>query len=285
MGFFKTAPLSLPADYFVVNIMPKPATSERMSAFKAKVLRFKTDVLFTLFLLIAVGVPQALFLVHPVSAVYATVAGLVALCVVALNLRRFRKVAIAVSLLPVSMMVSLALPQSIPFGQAIVFYDALLLLGLVYRFMFTLDEPVQDTRLGLKGYLFGLPLLLVLGQVLGAAGFGLLHNQYPFAEISWSLVAVSMVVFAFAEETVFRGLIQQRARYIMHPIMAVILTAGLYTLMSLSMGNVLATVYALVAGTLLSTVYYFKKNLLLTVTMNVTGKLLYLGLLATFIYR
>lgn len=285
MGWFKERTLSLPAEHFVVNIMPKPAASERLAAAKAKLLGFKFDILLSVFLLIAVGVPQVLFLIHPVGAVYATVAGLVALSVLAMKLRRARKVAIAASILPVAMMVSLSLPQSIPFGQAIVFYDAMLLLGLVYRFMFTLEEPVEDTRLGVKGYLFGLPLLLVLGQLLGAAGYGLLHNQYPFEGVSWALVAVSVFVFAFAEETVFRGLIQQRARYIMHPIFAAVLTASLYALMSVSMGNWQAMVYAVIAGALLSTVYYFKKNLLLTVTMNVTSKLLYLGLLATFIYR
>lgn len=221
----------------------------------------------------------------PTLGVYVNAGTFVVFCALALWRESYRKLAISLAILPVATMITLSLPQSSDFAQAVVFYDALLLLTLIYRFWFTIDEPLQNTSLTMRGYSLTLPLMLVVGQILGTVGYFMLRNFYAYAPTSLPLVAVTSVVFAIAEEMLFRGLIQQRAAKIVHPALAAALSALLYTFASISHSTPLVPLFALLSGAVLSFTYYKKQNLLLTITINAMSKLAYIGLLATFTLR
>jgi membrane protease YdiL (CAAX protease family) len=136
------------------------------------------------------------------------------------------------------------------------------------------------------GYLFALPLMVVFGQLLGLVGFGLLRHQYDFRDSTLPLVALGSVVFAIAEESLFRGLIQQRAMLLFNPKLATALSAALYAgLMFGHRGGLLSPVFGALLGTSLAIVYYKKQNLLLTITINAATKLTYIGLVAIFVLR
>jgi membrane protease YdiL (CAAX protease family) len=167
----------------------------------------------------------------------------------------------------------------------VVFYDVILVLGLIYRFMFTLDYPLKETRLSLKEYAFSLSLMAVAGEALGVIGYGMLRHHYVFGNTSLPLIAATVVVFALAEETLFRGLIQQRASRVMHPVLAALLSTMLFTFVSISTMTVLAPLFSLILGTVLAFTYAKRPNLVLTSTINILAKLTYIGLMASFIFR
>jgi membrane protease YdiL (CAAX protease family) len=235
--------------------------------------------------LVPLAAAQIALLVNPIVGVYVNAAAFAALVALALRQAAARQLAISAAILPVANMVTLSLPQSSAFNQSMVFYDALLLVALLYRFWFTLDQPLPYSRLAAKGYAFALPLMVVLGEALGVLGYGMLRNHYPYHGVSLPLVALVVVVLAITEETFFRGLIQQRAALVMSPILAATLSTLLYTLVSIGHVTILAPLFALLAGAVLSLTYYKKQNLVLTTTINAAMKLTYLGLLASFTLR
>ena len=127
--------------------------------------------------------------------------------------------------------------------------------------------------------------MAVAGETLGVIGYVMLRHQYTFGTTPLPMVAATVVVFALAEETIFRGLIQQRAAQIMHPMLAAILSTMLFTFVSINTSTYLAPLFSLILGTVLAFTYYQKKNLVLTGTINVLAKLTYVGLMASFIFR
>lgn len=235
--------------------------------------------------LLAVVVAQLCLRWKSTVGMYVNAASFATLVGMALWREAFRKVAISAAILPVVVMVNLCLPQSSNFDQAVVLYDTLLLLTLVYRFMFALDEPVQSTALTLRGYGLTLPLMVVLGQLLGLLGYGMLRTHYIYTLISYPLVAAAVAVFAIAEEMFFRGLLQQRASKVLHPAMAAVLSAVTYASFTLDRATWLAPLFGLIMGGVLSFIYLKKQNLLLTITVNAMSKLAFIGLLATFAAR
>lgn len=222
---------------------------------------------------------------RPAVGVYVNAGVFAAFCGLALWREQFRKLAISLAILPVAMMITLSLPQANNFAEAVVFYDALLLLALVYRFWFTIDEPVQSTALAARGYGLTLPLMVVVGQALGGVGYLLLRMHYMYLPVSLPLVAAASVVFAIAEEMLFRGLIQQRAAKVMHPALAAVLSAVAYALFTIDHSTSLGPLFGLLMGAVLSFIYFKKQNLLLTITVNAMSKLAYIALLATFVLR
>jgi membrane protease YdiL (CAAX protease family) len=242
-----------------------------------------TWVMFTIILLIAVA--QLTLLWRPIVGVYFNAAVLAILVGLALWRERIRQLAIAAAIIPISTMVVLSLPQTTTFAQMVVFYDVILVLGLIYRFMFTLDYPVQNTRLSLKEYAFSLSLMAVAGEALGVLSYGMLRHHYVFGSTPLPMVAATVAVFAFAEETLFRGLIQQRAARVMHPALAAILSTMLFTLVSINTMTVIAPLFSLILGAVLAFTYSKKQNLVVTGTINVLAKLTYIGLMASFVFR
>jgi membrane protease YdiL (CAAX protease family) len=222
---------------------------------------------------------------RPVVGVYVEAAALTALIGFGLLYDKGRPLLISAAILPVAMMVTLSLSHTSVLAQTTVFYNSLLLMGLIYRFIFTLDFPVVLSRLNLRGYAMVLGLMLVIGQLLGALGYVFLRHHYTFGSTPLPLIAVAAVIFAITEEVFFRGLIQQQASRIMHPLMAALLSVILYTFTSFGHITLLAPLYALILGSVLSFIYYRKPNVLLTITVNATAKLVYIGLMAAFIFR
>lgn len=239
---------------------------------------------FIWIILTVVGAQLALRLNSTVG-VYLNALSFALLAGLALWQEKFRSLAISAAIAPVINMIALSLPQTTQFSQTMVYYDSLLVLALIYRFIFTLDHPITYTKLTAKGYATLMPLMLVMGQALGALGFVFLRHHYSYGHVSLPLVAASVVVFAIAEETFFRGLIQQRAAQVMHPLTAAILSMVIYTFFSVGHTTILAPVFALISTIVLSLTYYKKQNLILTISINAAMKLSYVGLVAGFIFR
>jgi membrane protease YdiL (CAAX protease family) len=247
--------------------------------FRSSRLLFKNFWAFLIIIILVIGAQVTLF-EKPVVGVYINAFAFTGLIGLALWL------AISAAILPVAMMITLSLPETSTFAQSVVFYCAILLMGLIYRFMFTLDEPVSNSKLKLGGYILALPLSLVIGQALGAAGYGLLRHQYTFGHTALPLVAVASVVFAISEEVLFRGLIQQRAAKVLHPGLAAVLSAVLYAGFTFGhAGSYLAPLFGLIMGITLAITYYRKNNLILTIAINAASKLAYVGLMASFVFR
>ena len=115
-------------------------------------------MLFTILLLIVIA--QLTLLWRPIVGVYFNSAALAILVGLGLWSKTIRQLAISVAIIPVATMVVLTIPQTTIFARSVVFYDVLLVLGLIYRFMFTLDYPLKSTRLSLKSYAYALHLWL-----------------------------------------------------------------------------------------------------------------------------
>ena len=138
---------------------------------------------FIVFLLIAAAVTAAevTLMYKPLAGVYVNAITLAFLIGLSLISDKARKLAICVAILPVANMVVLSMPNAgyfnhkIPFIQSIIYYDTILLLALVYRFMFTIDEEVKQTKIGIKNYAYVIPLVIIVGQVLGVIGYGMLE--------------------------------------------------------------------------------------------------------------
>ncbi|MDB5184228.1 MAG: hypothetical protein JWN38_36 [Candidatus Saccharibacteria bacterium] len=216
---------------------------------------------------------------------YLNILTLIILSAAALWKDHYRKLGISLAVLPVAQMVSSTIVASDAFRAAAVFYGAILILTLAYRYLFTLDEPVEFSRLNLKGYAIWLPMAVVLGEVGGLVGFSFLRHQFPFRDISLPLVAAAAVVFAITEEMFMRGLIQPHAAKVVHPYLAAALTAVLYAVLSISHASLLTIGPAIIMGIVLAVVYTLKRNIVLTITINALTKLTYIGLLSAFVLR
>lgn len=234
----------------------------------------------------ALLVVQISLFINPTLGIYLNAIVFALLVRIAITHDLVRKLAISLAILPVANMISLSLPQTTLFARAVIFYDAILMLGLVYRYMFTLNDPVKSTQITRRGYLTVLPAMIVLGQLFGGLGYLMLRHQYTFGHTSLPLVAATSVIFAISEEVVFRGLIQRSASRVFHPIMAAGFTTVLYTAFSFGhRGSYLAPVFALLMGASLSIIYYKKQNLVLTMCVNAVSKLVYIALMATFVFH
>jgi membrane protease YdiL (CAAX protease family) len=233
---------------------------------------------------LALLVIQLSLLVKSDLGVYVNALSLASLVALALKQAKYRQLALAAAVLPAATMVTLSLPQSSHFGQAVIFNDALFILAIIYRFGFDYRLPIAVTRLKAINYAIFLPVMLVIGEALGLIGFGLLRHHTGFGSLSLPGAAIALTLFALAEETYFRGLIQQRASLVFNPKLAAALTAILYAVFSASQGGgYLSLLYGLLAGVVLSTTYSKKPNLVLTFTINAASKLLFVGLLASFV--
>lgn len=231
---------------------------------------------------VAIVATQCSLLWAPLAGIYVNTGAFLGLAIIALLSERARALAISAAVLPVAIMVSLSLPQPGLVAQTVVFYDALLVLTLIYRFIFTLDMPIARTRMGWKGYRAMLPAVLILSQLVAAGNFIALQHHNIFDGISLPLVALCSVVFAFAEEMFFRGLLQQRAARVCNPKVAAVLSTILYGVMTFDKTSFVSPIIALSVGGILSALYYKKENLVITFLVNALGKLAALGLLAVF---
>lgn len=189
---------------------------------------------------------------------------------------RLLALAAAVAILPISFGLSLILPYTNELTQLSVFYATLLVLTLAHHSIFA--RPARLTTLSVTDYAVAMPGVLLLGQALGALGYGLLGTHGVGGNIPLHILAPCVVVFALIEELFFRGLVQQRAATVLYPIGAAVLAAGLYGLAALSYVNVPMAVFGLTMGITLSAFYYKKPSVALTFGVNALTKLVCIGL-------
>jgi len=246
--------------------------------------RLGSDIWIFFYIAVVVVATQLILAYRPLGGVYVDGAAIVLLTIMALSREKARFLVISVTVLPVANLLILALPTQPAFTQSVIFYDTLLLLSLIYRYWFSIDQPVNRTSLKLKNYLLLLPLMIIIGQVLGFIGYGLLRHHFAFNhQGSLWLISLAAIIFAFTEEMLFRGLIQAEAMKIMSKVLAGILSAGLYAVLFIDHTSLLPFLFGLIAGSVISAVYYLKPNLVLTTTINASMKLIYIVLLATFV--
>ena len=219
----------------------------------------------------------------PKIGVYVNTSAVALLLSLGLWRKEIRKLAISIALIPVVNMVSLCLPQNSILNQGVIYYDGLLILGLIYYNLFTQKRPLKKSKLNTKGYAIALPLMLGLGLLIGLFGYGLLRNHYMFTGIPLGQVAAVCIIAAIAEEVIFRGLIQKNGNVIMPSAMSAAMTIILYACLGLNHNTVLTFATALITGTVLSIIYYLKPNLILTMTVNAISKLTYVGLITAFV--
>lgn len=235
-------------------------------------------------ILLAVAVPQVSLLWQPMLGAYATSTALILLLALALRLQKVRQLALSAAIIPTAMLISLGVQQQDAFARSAEFYDVILFLALIYGDMFSITKARGVLSLK-KKYLVLLPLMVMVGQVLGAVGFGMVHGQYPYTEAPLALVAGSAVIFGIAEELLFRGLIQHQALKVVHPVVAAVIASLAYAVVFAVHGSIMPFAFSVIAGGVLSGIYCFKQNLLLTTVANVAMKLVFVGLMATFILR
>jgi membrane protease YdiL (CAAX protease family) len=252
---------------------------------KPSLAPFRQNTWAMLLIAAVIGATQLTLLWQPTVGIYVNAGAFAVLVGLALWRPQLRALAVSTAILPTANMIMLSLPETNTFARTTVFYSALLVIGLIYRFAFTLDFPKDKTHLSLSNYAFMLPLMVVIGQLMGVIAYGMLRHHYIFDGTSLPLVAAAAVVFAVAEETVFRGLIQQQAGLVMSPVIAGLLSTVLFALMSIDSTTFLVPLFALLLGAVLSITYYKKQSVVLTITINAAAKLTYVGLMATFIFR
>lgn len=245
--------------------------------------KFRENTAFTVLMLFFITLAQVTLFWRPIVGIYFNALALAVLVGIALWRESVRQLAISLAIIPVSLMVVLSLPHINMLTQLTVFYISILVLAMIYRFLFTLDHPIEHSKLNIFGYFRTIPVMLVGGEILGLIGYLMLRNHYIFGNTSLGLLAVTVVVFALAEETLFRGLIQNRASQVMHPVIAALLTAFLFALISIGHETYLAPLFSLILGLALAFIYYRKQNIILTFTLNAISKLAYIGLITVFI--
>lgn len=230
----------------------------------------------------AVSVPQLLLSWRPMVGAIADFAAVALLLGMGLFSERGRKLAIAVTILPLASIVTLLLPPGPRLATVTVYYAAILLLALVYRSMFAADMPEGSLK-SLRSTKWFLFVATVLGGVLGAVGFLMLSHYFDFPGAPWAMVIAGAVVFAVAEELLFQGLIQQLATGVMHPGLAAVLATLAYACASLGRQTILTVFFALIAGSVLAGLYLRRPSLVAVITTNALMKLMYFGLLAATI--
>ncbi len=248
------------------------------------VVHSRATILITATIPLSIVATQVTLYIQPVAGVYVNAAALAYLTGLALLQARYRALCIVVSLIPAGTMVLLSLPTTTAFNRTASLYGFLLVFGLIYRHLvvFATNDgaSASSTRLGLRGYARQLPTMIVAGQLFGLIGYGLLRSHYDFHDTLTPIVAGSAIIFALAEEIVFRGLIQQQARQIIKPFAAGALSAVIFAAMAIGQGMPWAPIFALFLGAGLSYIYNRKPNILLTWIVNVACKLTFLGLLS-----
>lgn len=229
--------------------------------------------------------PSILLTLNPMAGAYGTVAALVLLLVIALKDDKCRKLALAASILPLALMAMAVYPyNSDSFSRSWVEYDVMLLLAIVYSYLFR-EKLAKKHQLKLKQLPQVVPMMVIIGEVLGVVGYWLLKNHYDFKGASLPLVALVVIVFAITEELLFRGLIQRQAMKLTNKKFAVAMTVAVYGAASIGTNSMLPVLFGVVSALVLSTIYSMKQNLVLTSTANIAMKLTYVGLIASFVLR
>jgi len=142
------------------------------------------------------------------------------------------------------------------FWKNLIVYYILLFLVCFYSFKFKINPGYN------KKYLVLLPLAILLGISLGFLG----NSLFSFEKDIKILILVPVI--AYSEEVLFRGLIQNLIKKEYSWVIAVLITAIIYGIFSLSFGfNFL--VFIFLVNLIISLIYNFAGNIFLTITINI----------------
>jgi membrane protease YdiL (CAAX protease family) len=231
----------------------------------------------------AVAVGQVSLFYQPKLGAYLTAAALALLMGIAAQSSANRKLALTAALIPLLSMINLSIVQQSAFEQTAILYSSMLVLALAYRIIMAPATTPVPSHLSLRGYLGSLPLMAITGALLGLLGYKLLTSSYIFGGIRlWQVIAVA-IIGACAEEALFRGLIQRQATQLMRPVYAATITSLLFLTLSFSHFTAWSLLVGALSTAILSTVYVIKPNLILTTTLNLASKLVYVGLVAKYL--
>jgi membrane protease YdiL (CAAX protease family) len=233
----------------------------------------------------AVIAGQVSLFYKPNLGAYLTAAALALLMGIATLSDVNRKLALSAAIIPLLSMINLSIVQQSAFEQTAILYSSMLVLALAYRFILAPGTTPVNSHLSLRGYLGSLSLMAIVGALLGLLGYKLLINSYIFGGTRFWQVIIVAIVGACAEEALFRGLIQRQATQLMRPVYAAALTSLLYLTLSSSHFTGWSLLVGAVSSATLSTIYVIKPNLILTTTLNLASKLIYIGLVASFVLR
>jgi membrane protease YdiL (CAAX protease family) len=230
---------------------------------------------------VVAAAPVSLFY-NPQLGAYLTVAALALLMGMAALSDLKRKLALSAAIIPLLGMINLSIVQQSAFEQTAILYGSMLVLALIYRRVLASTKP-ESAHLSLRGYMGSLPVVAIIGALLGIIGYKLLINSYIFGGVRLWQVAMVAVIGACAEEALFRGLIQRQATQLMRPVYAAILASLLYLPLALSHFTGWSLLVGALTTAILSTIYVIKPNLILTTTLNLASKLVYVGLVAKYL--
>jgi membrane protease YdiL (CAAX protease family) len=230
-----------------------------------------------------VAAGQVSLFYQPKLGAYLTAAALALLMGIAALSSANRKLALSAALIPLLSMINLSIVQQSAFEQTAILYSSMLVLALAYRIILAPATTVVSSHLSLRGYLGSLPAVAIAGVLIGLLGYKLLISSYIFGGIRLWQVAVVAVIGACAEEALFRGLIQRQATQLMRPVYAATITSLLYLTLSFSHFTGWSLLVGALTTAILSATYVIKPNLVLTTTLNLASKLVYVGLVAKYL--
>jgi membrane protease YdiL (CAAX protease family) len=218
---------------------------------------------------------------RPAIGVYVNAAAFVILLAVALMSEKLRQLATSTAILPVTYMAMLCLGHFSPLSTALIYYEILLALTLIYRHVFKLDESLDARRFSWRSLPL-IPTMILCGEALGVVGYALLRKHYAFYGEPLTLTLSSAVLFAIVEESYFRGLLQNLSTKATRPLWGVVTSVFMYAALNVSHQSLITIVFAAIAGLVLSLAYMLKQSLFLTSIMNATMKVIFIGTLYVF---
>jgi membrane protease YdiL (CAAX protease family) len=231
----------------------------------------------------ATSVVQAILIWYPQVGVYTDMLLLAALIAGASLQVKVRRIAMSLAVIPLANAV-LTATQIHNVLAALAVYDGLLAgLAIAYGVMFA-----DDRHVNLKRFIPSIrlvPLMIVVGQLVGVLGYVFLRHHYILSTYSLPLVMASVVGFALAEELYFRNLLQKQAAKVFHPFAAACATAILFVSLTLGQSTLLSLPIGIALAAALAFTYYRTKSVLATTVLNMVAKLVYVGLVATYVLR
>ena len=178
-------------------------------------------------------------------------------CLIALSREEevdiYSKLMIVLLILPMMRIAELFVNFSYLWRSFIIYY-ILLFLVLIYSTRFKINPGF--TKKGLKF----LPLVLILGVLLGLLGGGLIPEKY-------SEFILFLPIIVFSEELLFRGMIQNLIKEGYGTKLSIIIPSIVYVIFSLNY-SFLVVAFLLVTSLVSSIIYAKTKNIFLTIALN-----------------
>jgi membrane protease YdiL (CAAX protease family) len=238
----------------------------------------KRTVLLPLLILAVIIIGQFLLFTMPQTGVYYNQGALTLLLVIGLLSERVRQLALTVAILPIINAGVILFNQQQAIAQTVVLYELLLVLTLVYRHQIAPAKPHRVDRTIRLRYRTLVPLLLATALLLGLLEALLFGFGYTLTSDLVAPFIGLIVLAAIAEEVYFRGLLQSVAQKVVHPVAAILMTAGVYAIYGSHITEIWFVAFSVLSSCIISTVYYYKHNLPLSIALNLTIKLTIIGI-------